>query len=401
MRSSVFDLLQRKGHGLGGNSRPTQPERLNMKSKLLATIPVFLVYSALASPPRDSIKINPSDCSVINEAIQQLPKSGGVIALMAGQFVCEFPVLIDKNNVTLRGAGVGRTQLKLAAFHPAPLLVIGAMETREEQTPSHGIQYYPVRETLNVTIEDLSLDGNATEQFRPGENPHDKECYDLRERRAVSCDGDGGRHVRNNALTIRRGRNIKVKRVQADNSLSGGVVVEKRSSGLNISDLSAERNLFDGLAGYETRFSLFQNINVKANRFSGVSIDFDFEDNTFYNIDMSENGDNGLFSRGVSRNRFVGVKAIGNRNFGLYFDGLRWNEELIPHSCDDIELLDSHIKNSGADGLRINHQCENFQIRHTQIEASTNKLCYSLWPGVALISDRSNKCHQNGEGFSF
>lgn len=45
------------------------------------------------------------DCSFIRSAISNLPVKGGTIHIPAGTYVCAAPIILERDNVVLKGAG--------------------------------------------------------------------------------------------------------------------------------------------------------------------------------------------------------------------------------------------------------------------------------------------------------
>ncbi|HSG39835.1 MAG TPA: hypothetical protein VLE27_09380, partial [Thermoanaerobaculia bacterium] len=88
----------------------------------------------------------PAQCAAIQQAINALPARGGEVVIPAGTHVCTVPIVIDRNNVVLRGAGAA-TVLRLANGANAPVLVIG-------QTSAA-----PTVERRNIRVSDFTIDG--------------------------------------------------------------------------------------------------------------------------------------------------------------------------------------------------------------------------------------------------
>jgi len=131
-------------------------------------------------------------CANIQAAIDNLPASGGQVVIQAGTYTCSQAIVIDRDNVDLRGQGPP-TVLRLADHANLPLLVLG--QTLDE----------PLITRSNIRISDLTLDGNRENQ--------DFECYD----------GDCGTYpIRNNGITLRRVSDVLVERVTVTRGQVGG-----------------------------------------------------------------------------------------------------------------------------------------------------------------------------------
>lgn len=90
-------------------------------------------------------------CTSIQDAINSLPSQGGEVLIDPGTYMCTNPVVIDRDNVNLRGAGPA-TILRLADGANAPVLIIG--QTLNVPTVTRS----------NITVSDLVIDGNRANQ---------------------------------------------------------------------------------------------------------------------------------------------------------------------------------------------------------------------------------------------
>ena len=328
-------------------------------------------------------QVKPGPCSAINEAISRLPESGGTVRLSAGDFACTEPVVIDKDHVRLVGAGQAQTRLVMAAQHPAPVLVVGTLQVAPRITSGFRLQYGPVREVRDIQVSDLMVDGNLHEQPDPAKF----ECYDPERKIGLSCDGDGGKYIRNNGVTIRRARDVKIERVKAVRNLSGGMVIEKGCRELFVDQFSASQNAFDGFAGYETTASLFQRLTLEENHYSGVSLDLSFNGNIFDEAVIRNNGDNGIFSNQVGDNTFRNLIVEDNGNFGVYLSGV-WRDGIPePGTCDRNRFENSAFRRNHNSGIRVNHICQDIVLQDVTIQAGREGLdCLSLYPGALVKS---------------
>ncbi len=359
-----------------------------------------LANTFVAGGPSDRLA---TDCEGVNSAIQALPPEGGTVELGAGTFICHSPIVINRDSVELKGQGPDRTILKLADSNPAPVLVIGVLEVAIYDNPKYGKQYYPAREVQNISVSKLRVDGNLSKQ---PPDAHHYECYDAIEKKSLSCDGDGGKYIRNNGITVRRANHIRINNVESSYCLSGGLTIEKKTRDLKVNGYLAKGNYFDGLAGYETDESSFENIILSGNLFSGISVDLDFEGNIFRNVLLFRNGDNGVFSANVSGNHFENMIVVGNHNYGIYFDGRRlpkdvsgfgdskvyfdsrqWARgltafltdwEMVPGTCDNQHVENSLVISRLREGLAINHVCRGLIYKNTSV--------YDMSPGKCMFA---------------
>lgn len=300
-----------------------------------------------------SVQVPAGDCAAINAAIQALPAHGGVVRLAAGTYICNDPVVLNRDGVTLNGAGRALdgallTVLKAADNRPMPVLIIGEPKAEKKATEKWGDQFYPIRETRYVNVNHLRIDGNMHSSKEPGKY----ECYKVATKESLSCDGDGGEHIRNNGITIRRASHVRIQDVDTVANYSGGIVTEKGCSDLVINGFSSSDNYFDGFACYETEGSTFMNFRnrpdpvsgISKNHYSGISVDMGCEHNRFISGELNNNGDNGVFSQKVGYNVYEGLTMLGNGNFGYYFEsGRAWDGSSVPGTCDGNQVLKNDL----------------------------------------------------------
>jgi hypothetical protein len=179
-------------------------------------------------------------CEAIQNAIDALPSAGGEVLLKPKKYVCRGSIVIDRDNVTLRGSGRG-TVLWLADHTNRPVLVLG-------QTISA-----PNVARSGIEVADLSIDGNRAQQ--------DFECS------RGPCSGED--FLRNNGISLRRVEDVMIEHVTVENARSGGLVAELGSRRLTVRDFTSFANEFDGLAAYETQDSRFIGLYLHDNEAAG------------------------------------------------------------------------------------------------------------------------------------
>jgi hypothetical protein len=123
--------------------------------------------------------------------------------------------------------------------------------------------------------------------------------------------------LRNNGITIRGGQNIRVENVRVIGARSGGLVTEKHSSYINVSNSSFSNSFYDGVAACETTNSKFTNLIISHNKFAAISLDWRVENCIFENVLSFKNRDWTLFSRASKNNSFVNIHSF--LNGGSYF----------------------------------------------------------------------------------
>ena len=274
-------------------------------------------------------------CSDIQAAIDGLPASGGQVVIQAGTYTCSESLVIDRDNVDLRGQGPA-TVLRLADHANLPLLVVG-------QTLNS-----PTLMRKNVHVSDLTLDGNREKQ--------DFECY------SGNC---GIYPIRNNGITLRRVSDVLVERITVTGARSGGLVAEWGCRRITVRDFTAVDSNFDGLAAYVTEDSTFSGLYLHNNCAAGLSFDLDFTNNIISDVLIVRDGDRtcgttdppeldgtvGIFMRDSRDNMFHGIQIRNAREHGIFLA-----QELgQPDSAATGNTFSAMvISGSGGAGLRAN-----------------------------------------------
>ena len=289
--------------------------------------------------PKLEIMLPYGDSTAIIKALKRLPAEGGRVILGSGIFTVHEPIVLDRDNVELRGDG-STTILRLADRAVCPVLVIGSIVT---PTP---------RIVSRVSVKNLVLDGNRRSQ--------DLECW------GGVCDSGGVSVIRNNGLTIRGASDIKVEQIIARNARSGGVVIEKHCREIYIDNLEASDNHFDGLACYETEDSYFNRLNLHHNQAAGISLDLDFNHNTIKSAEIHNNGSQGIFMRKSNNNDFKKITLHNNGNQGVF---IAQADDDVGTSCKNNVFSDMTVENNKGYGFRINDpSCTENLVRNSQFK---------------------------------
>ena len=251
---------------------------------------VILILAFLFLPMIATAEVvKEKNCHSIQKSLNQLPPEGGELRLSAGVYICTQPIVIDKNNVSIRGAGAA-TLLRLADNINAPVIIMGLAE---------GV---PSRATHYVRVSDLMIDGNRANQT--------SECM------GGPCSQEFP--LRNNGISIRRCVDCSVQSVTVYGAMSGGLVTELGSRRLTIRDYTSFDNEFDGLAGYETEDSTFSGIHLYSNKAAGISTDIKFNNNKFYNVTIADNKTVGIFMRDSLDNSFTNLHIRDSVQHGIF-----------------------------------------------------------------------------------
>ena len=269
------------------------------------------------------------DCEFIRRALKNLRAEGGEVTIPEGSYTCSAPLVLDKNNVSLRGKGL--VTLRLADHSNAPVIIMGDAQT-------------PPRPVKNIKVSHLLIEGNKDNQ--------DEECW------GGPCDEGGTTFVRNNGITVRAVTNGVISDVYITEARSGGVVTEHGVYNLKINHLTSTYNYFDGFAGYETYGAVLDHLNLAHNHAAGISIDIDFSKNTIKDSVLSDNGDVGIFMRDSNSNLFENVLIEKSGNHGVFVSAVN-DETTCPKNN---EFHDLKVISSNGVGFRLNSGCPNNRL---------------------------------------
>lgn len=280
----------------------------------------------------------------IHAAMAALPAAGGIVELGAGSFTITRPIVIDRDDVELRGQG-RETLLLLAARANCPVVLIGSVHT-----PTHRL-------VRRVVVRHLLIDGNRPEQ--------EFECW------GGPCDERDRTALRNNGITIRGAEDIVVEDVVTRRARSGGVVLEKHCRRVRLTRLEAHDNEFDGVAAYETEDSEFTRLDLHHNRSAGFSFDWRFNRNRIADTNASDNGSQGIFMRDSVGNVFERLVLRDNGEQGLFMAETR---TLPGTACRYNQFRFLVITGNKTQGIRINdascnpNTLEDSLVRDNQLE---------------------------------
>lgn len=332
--------------------------------KTLFSVIVLTFVSSLASAvPYQDIQ---DDCSYIRNSVESLKSTGGTIKMRSGLHICQAPIFLYYDNITLDGGNPNSTTIKLKDYEHAPILIIG---TETGTNPDTG-RFTTIRTVHNVTIKNLTIDGNK--------DNHDtaKECFNS------TCDGDAF-SVRNNSITVRGAYDAKIYNVVTHSAISGGLVTERDVLRLHVKDFESYNNHFDGIAGYETENSLFEDVYLHDNKGAGVSIDIRFSHNHFLNSRLINNHDVGIFARDLTGNLFENLSILNSGSFGVFMAGVG-----SPETCaKDNEFRNVKITGSYRAGLRVNDSCQGNKVTGQSNLNGNNTGHFSEGKGLSCISE--------------
>jgi len=254
---------------------------------LVRAIGVMLV--AVFSQQSFAVTIKGNTCDVIQKAIDKLPAIGGEVIIPAGKYTCATPIILDRDNIIVRGEGAA-TLLRVADKANIPVFVMG----QTQRSPTITRRY--------IQVKNLHIDGNRANQT--------SECM------GGPCSDQFP--LRNNGITIRRCEDCMVDNVTVYGAISGGLVTELGCSRLMIRDYTSYDNEFDGFAGYETENSTFSGINLYNNKGAGISADIHFDNNKFSDVTITNTQTVGIFMRDSYNNSFTNVHIRNSKEHGIF-----------------------------------------------------------------------------------
>lgn len=228
-------------------------------------------------------------CEDIQKTIDKLGPSGGEVFVPAGTYVCSTPIILDRNNVIVRGEGAA-TLLRVADKANIPVFVMGQTVRQPTMTRRY------------LQIKNLMIDGNRFNQT--------SECM------GGPC--SDAFPLRNNGITIRRCEDCVVDNVTVYAAISGGLVTELGCERLMIRDYTSYDNEYDGFAGYETENSTFSGINLYNNKGAGISTDIHFNNNKFSDVTITNTQTVGIFMRDSIDNSFANVHIRNSKQHGIF-----------------------------------------------------------------------------------
>ncbi len=314
-----FQSLFHAGTGVAGNASQTSPQPPPL--------------------PRPETTLPSGDSTAINKTLHQFPTQGGILILGKSTFPVHDPIVLDRDDVELRGSGPD-TILRLSDHSACPVIVIGST-----LTPATRI-------VTRVTLRRLTIDGNRHKQ--------EPECW------GGVCDTGGLTFIRNNALTIRGATHITVDNLLTRSARSGGVVLEKHCRHVSIDNLESTDNHFDGLACYESEDGTFNRLHLHHNAAAGISLDLNFHHNTFKSADLHHNGSQGIFMRQSSHNQFIKIKIHDNSNQGIF---IAQTDNDLTTSATHNTFSDLTVTRNQGHGLRVNDpSCTGNLIRNSQFK---------------------------------
>jgi len=281
----------------------------------------------------------------IQQALDALPANGGEVVLPAGKFEITQPIVLSRDNQTLRGAGAA-TILHLADNANCPVIILGEPVNNPTNTVRH------------LRVAGFFIDGNRVHQQR--------ELWRLV--------GEGCQ-IRNNGVTVQGVTDSVVESVTSARCRSGGLVTTRAVRHLTVRNFESFDNEFDGLACYQTEDSLFADLNLHNNPGAGISLDLAFNHNAISNAMLVAN-DLGIFMRASRENDFYNVVIRNSHHHGVF---MAHSETLTAHGwgpapqteCVHNDFTNLIAMNCGGAAFRVNNTtCTNNIIIRPKFEGN-------------------------------
>jgi hypothetical protein len=326
---------------------------------------VFLatrLVAAETSPAKPTLIALPAGATSaeIQSALDSLPASGGEVVLAAGRFEIHQPIILSRDQQTLRGAGAA-TILHLADNANCPVIILGEPVNNPTQT---------IRQ---LTVAGFFVDGNRVHQSR--------ELWKLT--------GEGS-EIRNNGITVQGVTDSTVENVTTARCRSGGLVTTRDVRQLTVRGLDSFDNEFDGLACYQTEACLFTDLNLHDNPGAGISLDMAFNHNVISNANLTGN-DLGIFMRASRENQFLNVAIRNSHHFGVFMAHSEMQTDHgwgpVPQTeCAYNAFTNLIAMNCGGAAFRVNNTtCTNNIIIRAKFEGNVTGGLSQAQPDLVMI----------------
>ncbi len=294
------------------------------------------------------------DCQFIRDRVAKAGAAGGgVVIIPDGSYTCDTAIVLNKSHVTLRGASTANVLLRLADHSNAPVVVLGDLSL-------------PPKKVEDVEVAHLTIDGNRDNQ--------EHECW------GGNCFTSPQTFIHNNGVTVRGVTDGRVYNIVAVNARSGGIVVEQHSRRLHVKNFLTFDNFYDGFAGYETEDSIFEDMVLSYSNAAGISLDLNFNKNTFRNVDIVDTRDVGIFMRHSNSNLFDNVNIRRSFNFGVFVSNIEGDETCANYNTFNNLTVDGSEKS----GFRLNSQCAGNKLTGLTQFVNNKQSCIELADGAAL-----------------
>jgi len=238
---------------------------------------LLLATAAAAAPCGGKCTLAVSAADDLQQAIARAPADRrAVVCLGAGEFRLRGFVAIDRDDVTLRGAG-SATVLRLDEGVESPIIVVGDY--------AHAT---PRAITANVTIENLRIvgGGHGGSEFDPA-HPY----------------------LTNSAVVVRAGRNVRIRDLHLTACRSACILTERGTRGVSIEHNRIGNAVWDGISLNRTWKARVLRNTIRRDTAAGITAEH-LESSLIAANVLRENRTHGIYlsdsaRNSIRRNRFV------------------------------------------------------------------------------------------------
>jgi parallel beta-helix repeat protein len=248
-----------------------------------AALAAVLLSTAAAMPPPRPCTVVVSDAQDLPQAIARVP-AGAVVCLAAGEFRLRRFLAIDRDDLTLRGAGPA-TVLRLEEGSESPVVVIGDV--------AHAT---PPRVTANVTVEHLRIVGGG----RGGSEVEPAHPY-----------------LTNSAIVVRRGHHVRIRHVAVTACRSACILTERDSRDVTIEHNRIRDAVWDGISLNRTAKARVLHNRIRDCTAAGITTEH-LESSLIAENVLRANRTHGIYLSDSVRNRIVGNRFVGNVLSGVF-----------------------------------------------------------------------------------
>lgn len=251
---------------------------------------LFIAMAGISSA--DAASIATSGCSVsvspegdLQKALDQLPDDGSAqtLCLTAGVFHLGDMIHIERNHVTLRGAGPD-TVLHQRDGLAEPVIVIGSYK---QEVPNHAIE--------DVKLENMRIIGGKADQEFNSQL----------------------RYLSNSAVVVRRGQNITLRDLQVSSCRSACLLTEHDTRGVLIQNNVVEGADWDGVSFNRSYEITMIGNTVRKNRAAGITAEH-LESSVIRDNLIEDNGSHGVYLSDSLHNQFENNTVRNNTLAGVY-----------------------------------------------------------------------------------
>jgi parallel beta-helix repeat protein len=206
------------------------------------------------------------------------------LCLAPGEFPLAGPLVIERDRVTVRGAGA-RTVLRLEPGVQSPVVIVG----------DHRRQV-PARPTADVALEDLRIVGGGG----AGAEHHAEYPY-----------------LTNSAVVVRAGRRIHLRGLDVGACRSACILTEHDTRDVIVADSTVSGSTWDGISLNRTARARLVGNTVRDNTAAGITAEH-LEDGVIADNTIADNRSHGIYLADSYRNRIVGNRFGRNTNAGVF-----------------------------------------------------------------------------------